>query len=282
MLFILNRLYSAEPTTKTNELNDVTKATRICVHWMRSSVSDPNVSLHCLVSIVIEYYPLFPTTFEWDANRTHDCLYLSKDETMFTTRGRSALQVFLNLLSAEHGGVGTGMYSTVCSKILSADTVSVVRWEVTLTQMTEKHPRDIRFFMGFVDGAHIDEFKVGRAIGALEHQAAFNPTHGFDYRNDMRVFVAGEYVERLARHWDQMTTLQRLLETTSHFEPWYMKVGDKFKLCFDFKAGECIALKNGRQVRVLTDHAHLPKTLYLAASVRGLGSAFQTTLFECE
>ena len=285
MLSILNRFSSAESPTKITTLNYVTKAKVICVHWMRSSVYDPNVSFDCLVSIVIKYYPLYPTNFEWDARRTHDCLYLSKDATMFSTRGRGVIHAFLNLLSAEHdaNSVGSGMYSTVCSKMISADTVSVVRWEVTVRQMNDKYDdRGIRFFMGFVDGAHIDEFKIGLAIGALPHQAAFNPTQELDYRNAMRVFLAGEYVAPLARHWDQLNTLQRLHETADYFEPWYMKEGDKFELCFDFKAGECIAFKNGRQVRILTDHAPLPKTLYLAASVRGLGNAFQTTLFECE
>ena len=67
-----------------------------------------------------------------------------------------------------------------------------------------------------------------------------------------------------------------------YHRPWYMKVDDRFELCFDFKAGECKALKNGYEERILTEHANLPKSLYLAASVRGLGVAFETTLFECK
>ena len=193
MLSLLNRFYSAEPTTKTKELNDVTKARMICVHWMRISVSDPNVSLDCLVSIVIKYYLPYPITFEWDANRTHDCLCLSKDKATFSTSGSIALYGALALLSMDFDDVesksAVGMCSTVCSTILSADTVSVVRWELTVRQMTEKHweARGIEFFMGFVDGEHIEDFKVGRAIGTLPHQAAFNPTQGRDHRDAMRV-----------------------------------------------------------------------------------------------
>merc|ERR1719474_1443409 len=102
-----------------SESEEFQTASTICGHWLRVSIEDMTLRYDHLQDLVMAYYHV--VIFEWDPQRTSKHLTLSDD-------GQSVSKPTCEQIVVEqYRG------DSLCSKnILSADKVSVVRWEMTL------------------------------------------------------------------------------------------------------------------------------------------------------
>ena len=239
---------------------DRAKVKMICKYWLRKSLSSPEISSHCLVDIVLKYYPS-SEMLEWDVHRKHNSLELSDDGKQFTVHVGSGY-----IFSEGHIAVAS-------KKIFSSDTISFIRWKVTLLK---RSGQTIKFTMGYVDASFIDAFDVNKYVGSL-HQAALYVNEGHEERDAWRVMK--DDVERIGR--DETKAI------TADYRYYQINPGDTFEMCFDFKARECKVERESiqRRRRYLVDSmlisADLPGSIYLALSVAGRECSFKTTLFEC-
>ena len=225
------------------------KARIICRHWLRKNLFSPEISSHCLVDIVLEYYPS-SEMFEWDSRRKHRRLKLSNDGTRFT--------VGSSLFLKDKGHV-----AVASKQIFSSDTISFIRWKMTLVKSSQE---PIRFSMGYVDASFIDGFDVNDYVGTL-HQAALNVKDCCDVRDSRRAMKDGIWVPQ---HSDGLARLMYL-------RFYRMSPGDTFEMRFDFTAS--MVWVGGFDTLVSIE---LPHSIYLAASADGPGCSFETTLFECK
>ena len=152
----------------------------------------------------------------------------------------------INLIPEEDG------ISLRSKDILSAVNVSTVSWEMTLVQAK----LCVSLFMGYIDADHVADFNGNDSVGTNAHEVAY-------WVNEC------SYPKTITN--DKITELHEKWK----FGP---KVGDKFRLEFDFNEKECNAFYNGELMGSIT--TALPPEIYLAVSIFYGGSSYETTLFE--
>ena len=217
----------------------------ICSCWLRSALQTTNVSHQYLLDIVQGYCRGYcvSSIFEWDSLTKHRNLVVSNEGKTFTDCSRNDTPF----------NFGRFRTKSLCStNELSANTSSLVHWELTLKHkgFTPNGHRALQWFrMGFVDSEHVRDFKDGEGMGWQimdgEHPVMYSSDHSTNLHHNWRFFT---------------------------------KEGDKFRLDFDFKSGECTAFYNGELVGMIS--AELPQRLYIVASVRDRGTSLETSLFE--
>lgn len=244
--------------------NELSKANIICDHWMRITTSSSSYSWQFLIDIVLRYYPLL--VFQWDSKRKHDNLRLSNDNKMFTN---NPLRQNGNPYKPRLYYPLQGDSASLCAmNMLSGDTVSAVRWEVTFKQKNDWWP--VEFTMGFIDSQYIDEFRVDRRVGTAPHEAALVVKESVERKDAVGIYERGVF-----RYAEMVDADAEASSPKSHYA---MPPNLRIELHFDFKKRQCIALMDGKVRETVT--TKLPHTIHLAASVRGPGCSFETTLFE--
>ena len=180
--------------------------------------------------------------FEWDPMKVHKDLSISNNWKRVTR--------------TKWTKTWTAMYyRSVCSKnLLSADTISCVKWKIRMIQKGKQ----TALLMGFVDAEHVSEFNEEKEIGRNEHEIALDINDGY-------------YPMRWTKTKDSAIV-----------KDWKFRCqeGDTFELRFDFVSKECNAYYNDKHIGLLT--SDLPKRLYPAISLNYVDSSFETTLFEMQ
>ena len=128
-------------------------------YWLRTILSDKNISLHYLEDLILNYY-FAPS--QWDPTRSHECFALSNQDRTLT--------------KSSHGYVG---YHSLCAKrVLSADYADFVRWEMTMTTTQWLAGSPLYFLMGYVAPECIGEFDTEGRIGQNENEMALYVRNG--------------------------------------------------------------------------------------------------------
>jgi len=172
--------------------------------------------------------------FEWDPTRKSAKLSLSDEGTLFTQNDSG--------------------YESLCCKpccILSAQTMSSVRWKLTLRAMKD----DCELWMGVMDAKHIESFNTGTKVGSQLHQMGSKIHHKYPPKRFIN--GSGSRISEKKMQW---------------------KCNDRMELRFDLKRRTCDVFFNEESVGTLT--TRLPDEMYLIASSYYKGSVFETTLFE--
>jgi len=219
-------------------------------YWLRTTLTETNISSSFLLDFVMKYL----ISFQWDSWRKHRGLTISAD-AMGVTHDRSRF---------------SACTASLCSmNVLSADYMSFVKWEVMLRNRensgtaslgTLSMKNSCAIWMGFIDNDYLNEkdtnFHTVDPIGSNEYAVALEIFEGFY----PFVHCHGKFKEKLNK---------KLLALT---------VGDRFRLDFDLKAGECIAFYNDECIGTLCKE--LPQNICLAASVSYRGTSIETTMFD--
>ena len=147
-------MLSRRTLTKQEE-SSITNAVLILSHWIRTILDDSTVSYKWernLMEIVIKYY--FTAIFEWDPLRSSPHLELSPNGRSFRYKA----------------GPNTDPGKSLCSKniLCSADSISRVRWELTVKQQGEQ----FYMLMGFVGTEGLFNPNENCFIGTDENQWA--------------------------------------------------------------------------------------------------------------
>ena len=211
---------------------ELDRAKLIFQYWMRKIIPTRNISAHNYTDLVLKY--LIPQ-FEWDIRRKHEALTISNYGKCVTD-----------------DGTHSRMEKSLCSKnILSSETESIVRWEMTLKQKGTAIYANI----GYIDAKYISDFRDDVRIG---------------YRNGVSLRICDKCAPAILHNG---STIQ-----VYHGKVWRTKTGDKWMLEFDFKKKKCAAFYNGKFLTNITDQ--LPHKIHLAATNYYIGASFETTLFK--
>ena len=204
----------------------------ICNYWMRTLMLDYNASFEFFMNAVLGYY--CSRRFEWDPERMHSMYILREDGKTFVCKYSWGAR-------------------SICSKnLLSADSASIVRWEMTLKERGGgSHLR-----MGYIDGDHIEDFEDDEMIAKSKHGLALS------------------VVDTLRPEVIQNDKISKRLQDWR----FHTNSGDRIKLEFDFKTRQCNAFYNDELLGLMT--SNLPKQIYLAASAWMPLVSYETTLFE--
>lgn len=167
-----------------------------------------------------------------------------------------------HLLLSDDGKILTktncNWYRSICSEsVLSADTVSSAQWELTLRRKGQFRTNGMEFMMGFVTTSNMENYGAAM-IGLNQYETAL-------------------------RIWDKHHPLIHTKgASTAIHEEWMfdLKVGDKFRMNFDFNKKECAAFYNDQLLGIIT--RDLPETIHLAVSLCYKGSSVETTFFEAK
>ena len=130
------------------------KASVVFAYWLRTIMSDVNMSYAVLVDLVWRYY-LMPQ-FEWDIKRTH------RDFTLSTNRLRFTKSM-------------TGRKSLCSKTMLDSAEISYVRWEMTMQQKGS----DMYLLMGFIDARYIERWSSDQPIGRNKNETALFVADGY-------------------------------------------------------------------------------------------------------
>lgn len=155
------------------------------------------------------------------------------------------------------GNLRYNIPSAICSNTeLNADQMSLVRWEMTL----RRFKNGLDFSMGYIEKRHIKWFNDCRSIGSVDYGAALAVKQNksgwnLQFCNEgLKTKIEDEKVDTIIAE------------------------NDKFVLELDFKKQECIALRNGIPLGILSKD--LPRgPIYPAASIGTKGTSLETTLF---
>lgn len=253
----LNQANKSNTSTKYPVFSDYEKtrmARMICSYWFRTLTfqgHSDNVSFQCLVSIISMH---FMPELQWNnryVNDPHDVKLFCKKHSSYS---------FISCRS---------------KNILSADSMSTVRWQMTLTDNFNEARGTLRDFrMGFFDSEYLNQWDIedkdmrtplGKDVGTFAF-AVSEERWPVCWRNGER------------KHFDEFAHPFPSLDVKWSSSPSIFSIGDRFELRFNFHKGECHAYFNEDLVGLVT--SKIPNEVYFATSLFWNIASFETTLFE--